>query len=76
MSKIRAKFWTAVALCSAASVFQIGFPTSCIQFGLQTGLTAFDTCSVLNCNDGVFFDLCDPFIVLIDCPNLFEDTTP
>ncbi len=76
MSNARAKFLTLAAICSAATVFQVGVPTSCAQFGLQSFFAVFDTCSVLNCSGGVFFDLCDPFVTLIDCPNAVVDETP
>lgn len=75
MSNARAKFLATAAICSAATVFQVGVPTSCAQFGLQSFFTVFDTCAVLNCTDGVFFNLCDPTITLLDCPNV-ADATP
>lgn len=66
----RRKLWLLGALCAGAMLFQT-FPTSCAQFSLNGLAAAFDFCSVLNCTSGTFFDLCDPFVILTDCP-----TTP
>ena len=76
MSNVRMKFWTTAAICCLGTVFQVGLPTSCVQFGLQTFTAAFDSCSILNCDGGVFFDLCDPIVVLVDCPDLVVPDTP
>jgi hypothetical protein len=69
MAKSRAKFRIALALCACATVFQTSFlPRGCVDYALQTGFAIFDTCAVLNCTDGSFFNLCEPVITLVDCP--------
>ncbi len=40
----------------------------CANYGLQFATEAFDFCSVLNCESGTFFSLCDPIVLLWDCP--------
>ncbi len=40
----------------------------CASYGLQLATSAFDFCSVLNCEAGTYFSLCDPFVLLWDCP--------
>lgn len=71
MSKTRKKFVAALAVCSAATVFQTGLaPAGCAQFALTYATAAFDACAVLNCSGSSFFDFCDPVVTFIDCPNV------
>jgi hypothetical protein len=58
-----------VAIALGATVFQL-LPSGCGGFFTQFGLTVFDFCAVLNCSSGTFFDLCNPIVTLVDCPNL------
>jgi hypothetical protein len=68
----RTKRWVAaLAICSGATLFQVGtLPTGCAQFGTQLGLALFDACSVLNCTGSTFFNFCDPVVSLVDCPDV------
>jgi hypothetical protein len=76
MPNRRRKFFAMVAVCSAGVLLQTGlFPTSCAQFLGQTLVTSFDFCSVFNCTDGAFFNLCEPFPLLVDCPTI-QSTQP
>jgi hypothetical protein len=67
MGQITRRFWLRLGILVSATVFQIGVPTSCIEFGTQLTLTAFDFCGVVNCEGGTFFDLCEPQIIFVDC---------
>lgn len=70
MSTRKYRLKVALALCAVATLFQVGFvPRSCVDFGLRFGLSVFDTCNILNCTQGTFFNLCEPFVTLVDCPN-------
>lgn len=71
MSRTKKKFLAVFAVCSAGTLFQAGLvPTSCAQFYGQALLTSLDFCSVFNCTSGAFFNLCEPFPLFMDCPNL------
>lgn len=65
------KLWAALLVCGAGTVFQ-GLPTGCAQYYTESILTGFDFCSVFNCEGGTFFNFCEPFALLMDCPGLFE----
>jgi hypothetical protein len=39
-------------------------------------LLAFDFCTVFNCESGSYFNLCEPFPLLMDCPSIRGATTP
>jgi hypothetical protein len=66
MSKASKKFVTILAVCSAGTLLQTGpIPGSCAQYYLALGVTSFDWCSVFNCTDSTYFDLCPYFV---DCP--------
>lgn len=59
---------TALALGTATQVGVNG----CYDFYVSAAVSAFDFCSVFNCQGGTFFDFCDPNAPLfVDCP-----TTP
>lgn len=57
------------ALGATATLFQF-YPSGCGQYYFNGLVTAFDFCSVLNCTGASYFDLCEPVVLLIDCPNL------
>jgi len=63
--------WLALsAALSSATLFQV-LPNGCAPLLGSLGVQIFDFCSVLNCTQGAFFDLCNPIIFLTDCPELF-----
>ena len=65
------KLFAILAVCGAGTLFQVGLvPGSCAQFYGQAMLTSLDFCSVFNCTSGTYFNLCEPFALLQDCPNL------
>jgi hypothetical protein len=71
MSRKRKKLLALLTVCSAGTLFQTGVvPTGCAQFFGQTLLASFDPCAVFNCTGGTFFDLCEPFPLFANCPNL------
>jgi hypothetical protein len=58
--------WLIPALAGGGVLFQL-LPGSCAQaLAIQT-VTAFNFCSVLNCDTGQFFDFCRPVALFIDC---------
>jgi hypothetical protein len=68
MSPTRQRKWLAgILVLASATVFQY-LPMGCTNFGTALGLSAFDFCAVFNCSGGTFFDLCNPFAILMDCP--------
>jgi hypothetical protein len=52
-----------------ATLFQF-FPSGCAQYYAYGGVNAFDFCAILNCTSSTYFDLCEPIVLLVDCPNL------
>jgi len=72
MSKAKRKLLVLCAVCSAGMLFQTGLtgfiPGSCEQWYFQSALTAFDFCTVFNCEGGTFFNVCEPFALFSDCP--------
>lgn len=64
------KLWAALLVCAAGTVFQ-ALPAGCAQYHTASLLSAFDFCSVFNCEGGTFFNFCEPFALFMDCPNLF-----
>lgn len=69
MGKTRRKLTIALALCACATLFQTSYlPRGCVDYTLQTGFAVFDTCAVLNCTGGSYFNFCEPIVWLIDCP--------
>jgi hypothetical protein len=77
MQKKQFKRWqrTALAVLAGGVMLQNVYQSNgCAQFATTLGLGAFNFCSVLNCTSSAgFFNLCEPQILLIDCPNLFQD---
>jgi hypothetical protein len=70
--------WRSAAMFAAlvaGSVFQV-FPSSCYEYSAYLALSGFDTCAVLNCQGGTYFDLCEPIIILVDCPTPVVDNNP
>lgn len=64
----RTRRWLAiVVVLTGGTAFQL-FPSSCGEYGVLLGLTAFDACSVLNCQNATYFNLCEPVRILTDCP--------
>lgn len=63
----RKKLWALVAVAAMGTAFQMQ-PAGCAEYWTFAGLSAFDFCSVFNCEGGAFFDLCNPVPLLVDCP--------
>ncbi len=63
--------WLMLAFAGGGLLFQL-LPGSCIQALAAQTVTAFNFCSVLNCDTGQFFDFCQPVALFIDC---FAETT-
>ena len=63
------------ALITLGALFQTGAP-GCAQFVFDNLVATLDTCTILNCGGGSFFDFCSPNIILSDCPDTGDDTTP
>jgi hypothetical protein len=61
------------ALVTLGALFQTGAP-GCAQFVFDTLVASLDTCTILNCGGGSFFDFCSPFVILADCPDTTTDT--
>ena len=51
----------------SATLFQ-AFPSGCGQYYATAAVEAFDFCAVLNCTASTYFNVCSPFVLLIDCP--------
>lgn len=66
MNSSKKKWMTLLALFSTGVVFQY-LGGGCTQFITATALDALDFCTILNCDQGSFFNLCDPVILLVDC---------
>lgn len=69
MTRSRRRFLALAAALSSATVFQF-IPNGCAPLMATLGTQIFDFCSVLNCSQGAFFDLCNPTIFLVDCPQV------
>ena len=66
MRKTSKKWWGLAAIGTLGTLFQ--FPTGgCPNLLADSFLTAFDFCSVLNCQGGTFFNFCDPIVLFVDC---------
>ncbi len=66
MRKTSKKWWGLAAIGTLGTLFQ--FPTGgCTNLLADGFLTAFDFCSVLNCQGGTFFNFCDPIMLFVDC---------
>ncbi len=61
-------------ILAAGTVFQY-LPSGCSQYFLAEGASAFNWCSVFNCTGGTYFNLCQPFRLLLDCPAATTTTT-
>jgi hypothetical protein len=73
MSLLRNKRWWAATLLAGALVFQ-ALPSGCAEYYTNATLASFNWCSVFNCEGGAYFDLCNPFPLFFDCPQLQEAT--
>mgnify|MGYP007039602271 CR=1 FL=1 len=77
MQKMRFTRWqrTALAVLSGGVLLQTVYNgNGCGQFATGFGLSALNFCSVLNCSGSSgLFNLCEPTVLFIDCPNLGED---
>ena len=71
----RARWMALLATLSAGTLLQVG-TNGCAEFYGTMALGSFDFCSVFNCEGGTFFNFCEPFPLLVDCPNLQAGTTP
>lgn len=62
------KLYTLAAALAGGTVFQL-IPTGCAPVAGTFAAQVFNFCSVLNCSENTFFDLCNPnFPILLDCP--------
>lgn len=66
MSAYKRKSWLILAVLGGGMLFQL-LPGSCAQALATQALTAFNFCSVLNCDTGQFFDFCQPIALFVDC---------
>jgi len=67
MSKCkRAKRVALLAALSTGVLFQ--FDTGCTTYYAATAASAFDFCSVFNCQGGTYFNFCNPIRLFTDCP--------
>lgn len=66
---------TALAVLAGGVTFQTVYQgNGCAQFATGFGLSALNFCAVLNCTSASgLFNLCEPTVLLIDCPNLFAE---
>ncbi len=60
-------------ILGAGTVFQY-LPSGCSQYFLAEGASAFNWCTVFNCTGGTYFNLCQPFQLLLDCPGVTTAT--
>ena len=65
MSRRNKKLAAWFAVAAAGTSFQFN---GCLEFAASSALQSVDFCSVLNCEDGAFFNFCAPIIILSDCP--------
>jgi len=75
MSATRRKLLAIAATLGTATVLQTT-PGGCLRYGTFEALTAIDFCAIVNCQGGTFFDFCEPFPLLWDCPNMAQFTGP
>jgi hypothetical protein len=66
MATCKRRSWLALVVLGGGMLFQL-LPGSCTQALASQALTAFNFCSVLNCDTGQFFDFCQPVALLVDC---------
>lgn len=66
MATCKRKSWLMLAVLGGGVLFQL-LPGSCVEGMVAQALTSFNFCSVLNCDTGQFFDLCQPVALFIDC---------
>lgn len=82
MSKLRRKkFWTFAAVLGCGTVLDLVtpgiIPRGCADYMVVNLVTAFDVCSVINCDGGTYFDFCNPASPFFtDCPNQYATTEP
>lgn len=69
MKSVRRKLTILFAIATGATIFQAA-PTSCYKYAAVLGVSSFDFCTVLNCQNGSFFNLCASPVILLDCPNV------
>jgi hypothetical protein len=67
------KLLAAILVCGAGTVFQ-ALPNGCVNYLTQQVLAGFNTCAVLNCAGGTFFNFCTPVRLLVDCPTTTTTT--
>ena len=66
-SKRRAAVIAGLALGTA---LQVSSQASCGQFAANLALQPIDFCAIINCTGGGFFNFCEPFALLVDCPGV------
>ncbi len=71
----RVRVFVVLTMLSAGTLFQAG-ATGCAQMYFTEALSAFDFCTVFNCESGSYFNLCEPFPLLMDCPSIRGATSP
>jgi hypothetical protein len=71
----RVRLWALLGALSIGTLFQVGV-NGCYEYYAVDALTSLDFCAVLNCSGGSFFNFCSPVPLLMDCPNLAQQTGP
>jgi hypothetical protein len=61
------KLWALVLVSAAGTVFGT-YPSGCGSYFSSLALTGFNFCSVLNCESSTYFNFCQPYQLLADCP--------
>ena len=73
MSLFKNKKWWATTLVAGALLLQT-LPSGCRQYYANAAMSAFDWCSLFNCEGGTYFDLCNPVPLLLSCPTQVTTT--
>jgi hypothetical protein len=71
MSPAKRKLFAIAVVLATATALQVS-PGGCARYGAYTALTAIDFCAIFNCEGGTFFNLCEPFPLFWDCPQLAD----
>lgn len=70
MARLQRKVIVSAAAVSLGLLTQF---TGCAEFFALSGITGVNFCSILNCEEGTFFDFCGANPLLIDCPTATVD---
>ena len=65
----RARWIALLVALSAGTAFQVG-ANGCANYYLTLATSTFNFCAVFNCQQGTFFNFCDPFPLFFSCPNI------